>query len=236
MEALLVDPATIDEIGVEETVNYLIESFDAIAAARFPGGSKESKPYEDFIASLGEIEPRAIEGCVVLWPGRGDWARRVVVLAARDRLNRAAVIWRVRAGGSAEKGASPDSSTGPVMESPAVADTQRPVGASDPREERRALRDQYKRECKAAKVRVTHTMIAKAANPRWNDRTLVDKWLRCVPRGHLPTTSSFGACFKTSLTCPKNNSTFPRFRPCFPHCGLLEHEQYETPKRKERQR
>jgi hypothetical protein len=112
MEALLVDPATIDGIGIEATAEYLIESFDAIAEVRFPGGSKKSKPYEDFIAALDEIERWAMEGCVVLWPCHGGgWVQRVVELAARDRLESAKRAWRGRAGGSAEKGASPDSST-----------------------------------------------------------------------------------------------------------------------------
>jgi hypothetical protein len=117
-EALLHDPATTGKIGLEETENYLTESLDLIAEARFPGESKESKPYEDFIASLGEIERLAIEGCIVLWPDRGDWVRRVVVPAAGDRLESAKRVWRGRAGGSAKKDESSDSSTATVMESP----------------------------------------------------------------------------------------------------------------------
>jgi len=47
--------------------------------------------------------------------------------------------------------------------------------------ERKAARDAYKAECKAAGVTVTDEMIARAANPNWTSRTQVQKWLQCHP-------------------------------------------------------
>jgi hypothetical protein len=162
--ALLVDPATIDEIGIEETGNYLIESFNAIAEARFPGGSKESKLFEDFIALLDPIKQWAIEECSVLWPGRGDWVERVVVPAARGGLKRAAAIWRVRASGAAEKGASPDSSTGPAMDSPAAAGDP-----FDSRQKREAVIERARAEYGTAKL------VAKACGVHYTD---LRRWAR----------------------------------------------------------
>jgi len=46
--------------------------------------------------------------------------------------------------------------------------------------ERKAARDAYKAECKAAGVKVTDEMIARAG--RWTSRTQIQKWLACDPR------------------------------------------------------
>jgi hypothetical protein len=78
--ALRDDPDTIDRIGVVKTAKYLIESFNAHAEAY------SSKPYKDFIALLDTIKQWAIEECVALWSGRGDWVKRLVVPKADARL------------------------------------------------------------------------------------------------------------------------------------------------------
>lgn len=42
--------------------------------------------------------------------------------------------------------------------------------------ERKAVVDHYKSECRAARVKVTDSQIAKAANNRWNTRDPISKW------------------------------------------------------------
>jgi hypothetical protein len=96
LDASLNHPYTSDSIGLTETMEYLVESFNAGAEAYFSDWSKESKPYEDFVALLDAIKLWAIEECSVLWPDRGDWVKRRVVPAADD-CGDAAVAWRDKA-------------------------------------------------------------------------------------------------------------------------------------------
>ncbi len=47
--------------------------------------------------------------------------------------------------------------------------------------DRKLLLEAYKNECKLAGIRVTDEMIARAANPRWNERTPVKRWKSYIP-------------------------------------------------------
>jgi hypothetical protein len=49
-------------------------------------------------------------------------------------------------------------------------------------DERKALLEAYKTECKACSVHVTYEDIANGANKRWKSRTQIDKWLQHDPR------------------------------------------------------
>jgi hypothetical protein len=81
--ALQDDPDTVDRIGIEETVGYLIDVFNAIAE------DYSSKPYEEFITLWGAMKHWAIKECVVLWPGRLGWVKRMVVPHAAEQLETA---------------------------------------------------------------------------------------------------------------------------------------------------
>jgi hypothetical protein len=72
--------------------------------------------------------------------------------------------------------------------------------------ERRAALEAYKRECREAGVKVTNPMIAKAADPNWNDRTPVEKWVKAKdPRYNtLPVDRKIRAVLRTKPHIPPN--------------------------------
>jgi len=72
--------------------------------------------------------------------------------------------------------------------------------------ERRAALEAYKRECREAGVKVTNLMIAKAADPNWNDRTPVEKWVKAKdPRYNTPPVDrKIRAVFRTKPHIPSN--------------------------------
>ena len=63
-----------------------------------------------------------------------------------------------------------------VPENPASLDKNESVVA-----ERAALIHAYKRECEERGIKVTNEMIAKAASPKWNERTPMTQWKRNDP-------------------------------------------------------
>jgi hypothetical protein len=62
--------------------------------------------------------------------------------------------------------------------------------------QRTALSESYKRECRKAGVKVNDTMVAKAANPKWHDRTQVMWWKRNDPRSTPAADRMIRAVFK----------------------------------------
>lgn len=74
---------------------------------------------------------------------------------------------------------SPQAVPAKLIKQENAVDTDSPISLNACKAERTKLRDDYRAECKRAGVRVTDEMIAKAANPRWNSRSNIQKWRSC---------------------------------------------------------
>jgi hypothetical protein len=74
-------------------------------------------------------------------------------------------------------------------------------------QERRALIDDFKAQGKQKGIKITDTMVAKAANSRWNDRTMVTWWKRNDARCKLAHDKRIRAVFQEdpSSLWPKAN-------------------------------
>jgi hypothetical protein len=87
------DPETIDLIGVGETVESPVGTFNTIAAAYLSMCSGAPERYRRFPKWLKSIKQQAIRRCRAKWRGRGDWFDRRPLPNAAAQLESAAVAW-----------------------------------------------------------------------------------------------------------------------------------------------
>jgi hypothetical protein len=95
-EALINDRETDDLIGLGKTVELVVDTFNATAAAYFSVWGRASRPYREFTAMLELIKLQTFRNCRRgKWPHRLKWFTHRVVPLANARIDMES--WRNRA-------------------------------------------------------------------------------------------------------------------------------------------
>jgi hypothetical protein len=196
------DPETVDLIGLEPAIEFVVRAYHEIVGLYFEIWKKGPARYETFRKWLEPLEKWANREGRILWLGRrnpgdeSDWFDRMVWPRAKDLIDDAADGWWRTARDFEEEHF--EKSFGPVVtlsepagrhelapEAPAAPATPGgsplygPRTLGEEKAERRKMIEEHRAECKRVGIDMNYAILAAAVNNRWRSRTQIEKWLAC---------------------------------------------------------